>query len=216
MNILSKNPDYSYILVSDRDGYKLIQEYFDQRTLNAFLKLQIGAAKGDFIRYIALYVYGGIYLDLDSTITIELSQFLKEDPEFVFFYDWDKNIEQWSFMTAPKNPILKRIIDEMLLRIEAGEPNIFLATGPTLFTDVIYNDIQNTHIYNTKTNISNTQREEIFAKHTYYKNGQILDMNRHDREFVFNLPNYDSSMVYENPDDKYRITFNTATPRLYR
>ena len=65
--MLLDNPEYTYDLITDEAGAELIRTHFDQRVLCAFQKLKVGAAKGDFLRYVAMYIYGGVYIDMDST-----------------------------------------------------------------------------------------------------------------------------------------------------
>ena len=117
-------------------------------------------------------------------------------------------------MTAPKNPIMKAIIDEMVNRIHNEEANIFIATGPTLFTDVIYNYINNTSIYDTKTNVTDQQRELCFLKNRNFMNGLIID-DQCDK-FLFGIPDYNHTMLYNDMKDKYIVTFNSPTPLLYK
>jgi len=83
--ILEINNDYNYYLITDEIGIDLIKQHFDQRTLHAYNRLNLGAAKGDFLRYVAMYVYGGIYLDLDSSINTHLSSFIDPTIAHLFF-----------------------------------------------------------------------------------------------------------------------------------
>lgn len=66
--MLDKNKDY--MLITDEMGIQLIKDNFDDKVLNAFNRINIGVGKADFIRYVALYIYGGVYLDLDASIEI--------------------------------------------------------------------------------------------------------------------------------------------------
>ena len=215
--MLERNQTYDYMFITDERGIQLIKDNFDSRTLDAFSRLNLGAAKADFLRYIVMYLYGGVYLDLDSSIEIDLDTFIKPDAEFIFFMDWCSNIQQWCFMTKPKNPIIKAIIEEMILRINANETNIFIATGPTLFTDVIYNSINNTSIYNTTLNLSKELRTESFTKNTKWNNGYIINEYEDSNlsKFLIYMNGYKKSMIYPN-DEKYIQTFNSPTPNFYR
>ena len=162
--ILKLNTDYDYRLITDKIGIYLIKKYFNKNILNAFYKLNIGAAKGDFLRYISLYIYGGIYIDLDSSETDRLNKYINHDKDHYFFYDNDYNIVNNPIITKPKNIIILNIINEMVKRINNNEQNIFLSTGPTLFTDVIYYSITDKYIYNTKKHISNKDRKQLWSK----------------------------------------------------
>ena len=84
-DFLVKNYNFSYKLITDDVGTQLIRDNFDIKELWAFKQLYFGAAKGDFIRYIALYLYGGVYMDMDSSITINLDDYIQRDDEFIFF-----------------------------------------------------------------------------------------------------------------------------------
>uniref|UniRef100_A0A6C0LHC6 Glycosyltransferase n=1 Tax=viral metagenome TaxID=1070528 RepID=A0A6C0LHC6_9ZZZZ len=216
--ILETNSDYNYYLITDEIGIDLIKQHFDQRTLDAYNRLNLGAAKGDFLRYVAMYVYGGIYLDLDSSINTHLSSFIDPTIEHLFFLDGGCNLQQWCFASAPKNPILLKIIEEMIRRIDNNEENIFLATGPTLFTDVVYNLIQNSQHYNTTLYIPWSERFKTFMANTTCNNGVILF--EHDETLDFHnkfhntLEGYNHDMLYNN--DRYIPTWNCPTPNFYK
>ena len=218
MDMLKINDDYNYIFITDDIGINLINQYFDENILNAFNKLNVGAAKGDFLRYIAMYVYGGVYLDLDSNISISLNSFIDPNLEHLFFLDGDCNIQQWCFMTAANNPIILRIIQEMAKRIHAKEQNIFIATGPTLFTDVIYNVVNNSSYYNVTKLFSHNDKYTSFINNNKYGNGLILYEYTKNLDFFnkfqFRMKNYTEDMLYNN--DKYIVTFDEETPLLYK
>jgi len=217
IKILSINDDFNYYLISDEIGVELIKTHFDDFTLKAYNKLNLGAAKGDFLRYIAIYVYGGVYLDLDSDIKLSLSSFINPNIDHIIFIDHHKNLVQCCFMSAPKNPIILKIINEMVKRIHYGEKNIFLATGPTLFTDVVFNTLNNSNIYNTTLLLDTNMRYNVFLKNSLFMNGIILDRNDNDylvNNFPERMENYDDNMLYNN--DKYIVTYNTPTPNFYK
>jgi len=216
--ILLLNNDYNYIFITDEIAIDLIKNNFDENTLSAFKKLNIGSAKGDFIRYIAIYVYGGVYLDLDASIETKLDNFIPKDADFLFFYDKNKNIQQWCFMCISKNIIVKKIIEEMVRRINNNEQNIFLATGPTLVTDVIYNLVNNSNVYNVTKNVSKIDRETVFKTNNNYMNGLLVDeYNKFIKSnFLFTMKNYNSSMMYNENNQKYKVTYNKPTPFLYK
>lgn len=210
--ILNNNPKYQYFLITDKQGIELIKKYFDDYVLNAFLKLNVGAAKGDFIRYVALYIYGGVYLDLDSSITINLDNFINYDLDFIFFYDHAYNLMNTPIITKKNNPLILKLIYEVVKRIYNNEQNIFLATGPTVFTDVIYNDITNNNIYNVSQNTETEKRKEVFMNNKYYKNGLLLYKKPF---FKFRIDNYSENLLY-NENKKYIVTYNSPTPNLYK
>jgi mannosyltransferase OCH1-like enzyme len=214
--ILKTNPEYDYRLITDQEGIELIKTHFDERTLNAFLKLKIGAAKGDFIRYIALYLFGGVYLDLDASIDMDLNIFINPDDNYIFFMDGDKNLEQFCFMIEPTHHLMKQIIEEMVNRIENKEQNIFKATGPTLFNDIIYNNLTNKNIYDTGTNVPAIIREYTYMNNST-KNNRIINRKGKEIEeiFSFRIKDYDDNMLYNDNNKSYYYLDNNNTNIAY-
>jgi mannosyltransferase OCH1-like enzyme len=219
MKMLALNDDFNYYLITDDIGVDLIRTHFDTTILEAFQKLNVGAAKGDFLRYIAMYIYGGVYLDMDSSISTRLSTFIKPTLQHIFFLDTGINIPQWCFMVAPKHPVLLKIIHEMVKRIQAREANIFIATGPTLFSDCIFNALQNTSVYNTNINFPKNDRARIFMSNSQWMNGLILfEENpsiQFKQKFKFRMDNFRDEYLYTD-EKKYTVSFNQPTPKLYK
>ena len=212
--ILRENPDYDYYLVTDATGRSLISRYFNRETLAAYDKLNIGAAKGDFLRYVSIYIYGGVYIDLDSTITDSLNKSIDNNMDHYIVYDDNFNIMNTPIISKPRNPIILNVIEETVKRINEYEANIFLATGPTLVTDVIYREITNKDVYDTKTNTTSAERHKIWSQNTHYKNGKIV-RESDIPEIKFCMPNYNNAFLYPD-NDKYSVTFNTPTLYLYK
>ena len=107
----------------------------------------------------------------------------------------------------------------MVKRIHNEEKNIFLATGPTLFTDVIFNSISNQEFYNTKLHVPSYERYNLFMNNANYMNGTIIyesSLNNFYNQFQFRMQNYDENMLYNNNNTKYVVTFNEPTPNFYK
>ena len=60
---------------------------------------------------------------------------LPEKAERLFFYDAEANLIQWVLIANKGDAVLARCIELATERILAREPNIFVATGPSVFTD---------------------------------------------------------------------------------
>jgi len=106
----------------------------------------------------------------------------------------------------------------MIRRIDNNEENIFLATGPTLFSDVVYNLIQNSQHYNTTLYIPWSERFKTFMANTTFNNGVILfeydeTLDFHNK-FHNTLEGYNHDMLYNN--DRYIPTWNCPTPNFYK
>ena len=216
IEFLNLNPDYDYYLITDEIGINLIKNNFDEEVFDAFDKLNIGAAKGDFLRYIAIYIYGGIYIDLDSSIVENLNRYIDYNMDHYIIYDNNKNIMNTPIISKPKNPIILNIIKEVVKRVNNYERNIFLATGPSLMTDVIYKDITNKDVYYVTNNTSNIEREELWHENQNYKNGKIVHKSHFEECIQFRMDGYKKHFLYPN-NSKYIVTYPPKkTPRLYK
>jgi hypothetical protein len=119
------------------------------------------------------------------------------------------------------------IIDEMVHRIHNGEQNIFLATGPTLVSDVVYNIINGTNLLNNTILVSNEQRTDTYTAkwktNELLKNGLITpeeppkeNIESLKRIAVFTFNGYKKEYLYSSSNPRYFPTFNCPTPGLYK
>ena len=61
-------------------------------------------------------------------------------------------------MAEPRLPIIKTIIENMVSRIHNKVDNIFVATGPTLVTDIFYHRLSSNYIFDTYKNTNRSQK----------------------------------------------------------
>jgi len=177
----SMNPDYTYHLYTDEDmdnfvkeTYPLVYPYYNQ--------LNIIVAKVDFWRYLVLYKYGGVYLDMDSSIETPLSTLIKDEDEAVITAEGNPNLYvQWGLIFAKYHPVLKRTIELVVDNIQNNRyPNdIHKMTGPTVYTKAI-NEIHN-ELFNSTINHSEINRNTDIT----YKSDNVsyrvygIDYNEH-------------------------------------
>lgn len=135
----SLNPNYAYYFYDDNDIYDFIKSNFDNEIVNSYPKLQIGAAKADFWRYLVLYKYGGVYLDLDSFVATALDNFiLNSDRSVITRESNPPHFVQWCLICESQHPILKHTIQEVLKKIhENNENRLNYLTGPPVMSEAI-------------------------------------------------------------------------------
>jgi len=63
-SVIDKNPNWNYTLLTDTDNENIVKQNFPD-FYQTFISFPYGVQRADAIRYIILYLYGGIYLDLD-------------------------------------------------------------------------------------------------------------------------------------------------------
>src|SRR5690606_38373635 len=146
----TRNTDWEYRFYTDDDIYKYIQSNFDERTLQAYLKINpvYGAAKADLFRYLVLWNEGGVYLDIKSTCLYPLSTILKEDDTFLVTH-WQNGLgdidegtgkfseltqklkiehgeyQQWFLICEKNSPIMKHVVDTVIDNIMNYKPWLF-------------------------------------------------------------------------------------------
>lgn len=157
--MLSNNPDYEYCIYDDEDIENFIMSEFDDKTYQAFKMLNVGAAKADFWRYCILYKKGGVYLDIDSSITGKLDQLIKEDDKAILSRETHKDMFlQWCLIFDKDHPILEICINKCVENIlNKKNENIIHLTGPIVLSDSVFEYCENIQkIWETDDNTINS------------------------------------------------------------
>lgn len=134
------NPDFTYKLYNDDDMDSFVNEHFPGEIAECYNRLNIIVAKVDFWRYLILYKYGGIYLDMDSSIEYSLDELIKEHDEAIITAEGNPNLYvQWALIFKKNHPILKKVIELVVDNIQNNRhPNdIHKMTGPAVYTRAI-------------------------------------------------------------------------------
>lgn len=185
------NPDYEYLFFTDNDIEKFLANYYPEY-YSTYLRLPIKIQRIDFFRYIAVYHFGGFYMDLDMLCLKSFDTLLKHQcifpvDEFVsenmcvfdrykLFCDKDQNflLGQYAFAAAPKHPFIKKLIDTIHKSINdyikylntESEDYVYQTTGPDFVTSLYMNSASKKDIFI----INNGQRQYFgdYAKHNYF------------------------------------------------
>lgn len=166
--IKAMNPDWHHQIYDDEDILAFLTEYCDPGILNYYNRInpKYGAAKADLFRYLLLYKFGGVYLDIKSTINFPLDSILKSDDQYLLTQwknkpgekheGWGmspylKNVpggefQQWHVVASPGHPFLKAVIEKVLSNIDHYNPwvhgtggnGVLRVTGPIAYTEAIY------------------------------------------------------------------------------
>lgn len=134
------NPEYTYYLYNDNDMDVFVNEHFPGEIAECYNKLNIIVAKVDFWRYLILYKYGGVYLDMDSSIEQPLDKLIQDDDEAIITAEGNPNLYvQWALIFSKQHPILKKTIQLVCDNIRNNSyPNdIHKMTGPTVYSSAI-------------------------------------------------------------------------------
>lgn len=129
------NPEYSYTLFDDFDCETMLQSLstHDPRFLQAYLRLKPGAFRADLWRYIMLYYYGGVYLDVDFHAYVPLRELIEPTDDLVSAKDRPQaGIYQAFLACRPHHPAIWRVIELTLDNILHQRPyhDKLAVTGP--------------------------------------------------------------------------------------
>jgi mannosyltransferase OCH1-like enzyme len=176
--MIAHNPDYEYFIYTDDEMDTFVYENYDGVIVDCYKKLNIVVAKVDFWRYLVLYKYGGIYLDMDSEIARPLDTLIRSTDSAIIsaeglaegnpFY-----FVQWCMMFEAGHPILKNVIDVVVNNIQNNRypNNVHKMTGPAAYT------------------------LGIQYYHAITHNGADLDVTKHNDKLSMNKYNYDETLT---------------------
>jgi hypothetical protein len=108
-------PDEEYHLSSGEELEKIIQDNFHRDVFTAYKKLKPYACKADLARLCLLYLYGGLYIDLNLYFINTIPHL--NELEFFAFRDQSKMSKQsWAVQNGimyslPKSKVVKNAID---------------------------------------------------------------------------------------------------------
>lgn len=186
------NPNYAYFLFDDNDCETFIKNKFEENVYKAYCRIIPGAFKADLWRYCVLYIYGGIYVDVDTICLNSIDNFINEDIEFMTPIDLNNcpyygtyNLFNCFIASVPRHPILMDCIKRIVNNVE----NNFVP-----FSNL---DFSGPGILGKSTNvfIGNNENETFIGKQGIY-NG-ILKFLKFDygTEYVKDI---DNNILFQN------------------
>jgi mannosyltransferase OCH1-like enzyme len=134
------NSEYKYILWTHKTMEDFVKKEYPG-FLNVYKSYKHNIQRCDAFRYLVLYKYGGIYLDMDIVCKKKLNSLLKYD----FVLTKSSNINSFTnmfFMVIPKHPFMKFCIDNLPNYIDSysyfgNHLHIMNSTGPLYLTNML-------------------------------------------------------------------------------
>jgi len=139
LSVIKNNPDYEYKLFTDEDNRNIVINYFPD-FLEYYDNFEYNIQRADAIRYMILYLYGGIYLDLDYICNRSFNELILEKP-----IGLNRSINQsWSFTnsimicTVKSHPMWLECLRQMKKKtpffIRGKHLKVMASTGPIMLT----------------------------------------------------------------------------------
>jgi mannosyltransferase OCH1-like enzyme len=137
-------PDWKYILMTDEDNRNFVKKYFPD-FLKYYDRFPHNIQRADAIRYMWLYINGGIYMDLDFEVKHPLDELLTGDAEVYLVSS--SNVGSYitnSFMASkPRCKLWLEVIEAMKKKLPiyylGKHIEVMNTTGPMMLTHVVKN-----------------------------------------------------------------------------
>ena len=167
--MLALNPGWTYRYWSDRDAHDFIYEKFGWEILSLYgsINRRYGAARADLLRYLLIYSYGGVYLDIKSGANRPFAEMFSPNDAFVIsqwpagggFQGFGRHHElsyiaggefqQWHVIGAPGHPFLEAVLKRVLRNLQiydeqrdgVGRSAVLRLTGPIAYTLAIHPEL---------------------------------------------------------------------------
>ncbi|KUJ06583.1 uncharacterized protein LY89DRAFT_678666 [Mollisia scopiformis] len=135
----AKNPSYRYEVLTDNNDLYYVETHFGPDGFNrpdiveTYRSLTAKIIKADLLRYLVMYVEGGVYADIDVEALKPIKRFIPDrydegdidmvisveidQPEFKEHAILGKKSQsfcQWTFMCKPRLPVMLKLIDNIL------------------------------------------------------------------------------------------------------
>lgn len=130
--------NYSVYFHDDNALHKLFTHPYTRKlfpTLREGLKcVTSGATKSDLWRYLILYIYGGVYTDIDNSPTKFNGETIKPEDDSFFPLEGLGIMSQYFFASSPGHPLMRQMLETGVERLKTI-PNVMVnnpaqMTGP--------------------------------------------------------------------------------------
>lgn len=128
----NENPNYKYNLYTDDEILDILRSHFINtvpEVYEAFNMMPNKIIQSDFSRYLLVFLFGGVYADVDTHLEKPIDSWFDSDRNvgFVVAVEEDINVEnwehymtrrvqleQWTFKAKARHPILKKLIAKIV------------------------------------------------------------------------------------------------------
>jgi mannosyltransferase OCH1-like enzyme len=162
------NRGWSYRYWPDKEVHDFIYAVYGWEVLRAFLRInpRYGAARADLFRYLCIYHFGGVYLDIKSGGSVDLDSVIAPEDAYLLsqwrnaarghYPGWGLHPElahvpggeyqNWFIIAAAGHPFLERVILTVLANLAnyreerdgTGRMAVLRITGPIAYTRAIH------------------------------------------------------------------------------
>lgn len=133
-NIKKYAPEYTHVIMDDKDIELILNEYYNEDVIKTFRSLKLGAHKADLARYCILYIYGGLYMDIKVELIKPLSEIFIDNNIFYTVISKDSDhIHQGIIKSKPNNPLFLSLIDYI---VKQNNPHDYIDFCKDMYTQI--------------------------------------------------------------------------------
>jgi mannosyltransferase OCH1-like enzyme len=174
-SVILMNPNWEYCLLTDEDNDQIVKEYFPD-FYPYFTSFPYAIQRADAVRYCLMYLYGGIYLDLDY-VALKPFDDLVLEKEIGLIESHNNVVRRMvtnSFMVSavPGNSFWLSCIEEMKKNIPwyafTKHFKVFMSTGPFMLDHVYRNNKDSVQILKNVSVICNVCQVSHCKSNTLY------------------------------------------------
>ena len=140
-SVIKMNPNWKYTLLTDADNDKLVKDYFPD-FYHTFVTFQYPIQRADAIRYCVLYLFGGVYLDLDYICNKSFDDLVLEKQVGLTFSGNTKGIFTNSILLSQKGSefwlmCIQKMQSPLLMYKKVSKHlRIMFSTGPMMLNNM--------------------------------------------------------------------------------
>lgn len=165
-HVRALHPGWDYCFYDDDEVVKVVRS-FGPAVFGAFSRInpKYGAARADLFRYLLMYRFGGVYIDIKASMEQPLDAILRPDDEYLLahwnnrrgeaYQGWGLHpelramprgeLQQWHVIARPEHPFLRNVVANVLANIAryspdthgVGKKGVLRTTGPIAYTRAI-------------------------------------------------------------------------------
>lgn len=198
-------PDWKQIVWTDEECLHFIENTFDPLILKAYNSLNYGVMRADFWRYLIIYYYGGLYLDMKSCVVAlpcfnTLIQSSQANQPILFTSPWKHNrfhthlfkqgeMQQFWIAAQPRSPALWFTICQVVTNIlnlqkNKNAPFLFLPLQDSIKSRILSTTGPLVYTYTLATHLKYNKRSVMIL------DGNCNDTIAYDPPNIFERTRY--------------------------
>lgn len=129
--------DWEYVFYDDEDMHRIFQLHIPEFSHLGLISQHCtvsGTAKADLFRYVILYLYGGVYADIDSAPNAMTGSTIQDEDDGFFVVEQYHMLSQYFMAVSPRHPLMHYTIQHTLHNLmgkkDTGQQNAAYVTGP--------------------------------------------------------------------------------------